>query len=1802
MKSVSVPVIAAVLFCFSAYGQVQKNSIGDDARYRLLLKSGSFIPQKNIETKRVDDVNAKAQRVSGKYFVVIQFETIPNEKEKIQLKQAGIELLDYIPGNAYSATITGSLRPDILKAVKARAVVEMTSEMKMEPRLVTSNFPAWAVKIPGTVDVWISFPKTFSFEEISNEFKAKNFDIISTTWKDHRILELRIATGRLTELAALSCVEYVQAAPKENELLINKSTTNSRANVLKSSLPGQRDLSGDGVVIGVGDDSNPLRHIDISGRVINRNAFPGNFHGLNVMGIAGGAGIIEERYIGYAPKSIMVSQASSNILAYSPEYVQDYGMVITNNSYGNITNDCATFGVYDLYSRIVDQQMNQMPNLQHVFAGGNSGSFNCNPYLLGYSNILGGYQTAKNVITVGNTTELAILSASSSRGPVRDGRIKPEITAQGHIVVVPYPGNIYGTNSGTSMSAPAVSGGLALLYQRYRQLHSGTDPRNGLMKALLCNGATDLGNPGPDYSYGFGWMNLLRSVKMMENNDYFITSVNDGATNTHNITIPSGLAQLKVMLYWNDSAAALLASKALINDLDLEVSDPSANIYYPQLLDTVPGNVNAVATTGPDHVNNIEQVVIDNPPGGIYTFSVKGTTIPLAPQHEYFLVFDTISVSTILTYPVGGEHLRGGDSIYLSWDAYGNTSNDFTLQYSTDNGTNWTDISTNISPDLRLLKWFIPSVTTEQAKVKLIHNGTGLESVSAAFAIMGVPTVSLAGVQCEGYIAINWPAVSGATDYEVMMLRGNDMISMGTTLATNYIFSGLSKDTLYWVSVRARINGVPGRRARAVSRQPNSGTCAGAISNNDLKIDAIISPVSSGRLYTSTELSNNIPITIRIKNLDNAVTSGNVPVTYILGTDPPVNEIITTPAIAAGSTYEYTFTTTADMSAVGTYNLSASVSYSADPVSANDTLAKVFKQLDNPFIDLNSVDFFDDIETATHSSYFSGQIGLDGADRYDFVSTTSFGRLRSFVNSGIAYSGNKALTLDAYTYNAVGTADSLKGTFNLDGYDENTDDLRLDFRYKPHGQLADDANKVWVRGSDTSLWIEAYDLYANQPDAGLFKKTLSIEVSDILAANFQNYTSSFQVRWGQWGQSLTTDNLNEAGYTFDDIHLYMVTDDIQMISLDTPIVASCGLENAVPIRVTVRNSANHTITNIPVFYQVDSNTPINEAIASIDGNDTVHYTFIAITADLVANDAHTIRVWVDLPSDTYADNDEITVSLNNSPVITSFPYLENFETGNGSWFTEGKKISWQYGTPASPKINGAASGSKAWKTTLVGNYNDNELSYLYSPCFNISTMSNPTLSLSIALDLEDCGGDTCDRAYVEYSADGKTWSRLGANGQGTNWYNKNYTSNNLWSINNYTRWHVATIPLPTGIDHLRLRVVMASDPFVSFEGIAIDDIHIYDNTNGIYEAPPYTSASVNQPTVNGTSWINFTDGGKLIASINPNGQDLGSTDAQAYIFNGPVRNNTLQYYHNRNITIKPTNVNLADSATVRFYFLDSETDSLINAVGCGICTKPNSAYQLGVSKFSNNNDNLENGDISDNTGGSWLFILPANVTKVPFDKGYYAEFKVKDFSEFWLNNGWTNNDHSLPAELISFTAKKKDNKDVLVEWTTASESNVARYEVELARGNDEFNQNRFVKIGTVNSQGNSTTDQHYRFIDEENNKSGIRYYRLKTVDIDGRFKYSDVRPVIFNEEVKWQVYPNPSSGIFNLVYQASVSDMVVVKVHDVNGKQILQKNLSANGFLQKATIDLSGKSFAAGLYLLEVISAGKKEIFRLIKK
>jgi hypothetical protein len=246
---------------------------------------------------------------------------------------------------------------------------------------------------------------------------------------------------------------------------------------------------------------------------------------------------------------------------------------------------------------------------------------------------------------------------------------------------------------------------------------------------------------------------------------------------------------------------------------------------------------------------------------------------------------------------------------------------------------------------------------------------------------------------------------------------------------------------------------------------------------------------------------------------------------------------------------------------------------------------------------------------------------------------------------------------------------------------------------------------------------------------------------------------------------------------------------------------------------------------------------------------------------------------------------------------------------------------------------------------------------------------------------------------------------------------------------------------------------------------------------------------------------------------------------------------------------------------------------------------------------------MEDGVLTNSLENYWSFIHSSKAIKVPFDKGYYAEFKVKDFSEFWLNNGGVGNNQALPVRLTNFNASKtSDGKDVLLTWITASEMNINRFEIEVAKGNQAYSNGDFVKIGEMTSQGNSANPQSYAFTDDELNKSGARYYRLKIIDQNGSFSYSVIRPILFSNDITWKVFPNPANSFFTLLFQLNQGERLDIRMYDASGRLLHQSNTLATGFIQKTRFDLNAGIFAKGLYLVEARAGEMKQVFRLIKQ
>lgn len=1663
----------------------------------LRLKNGFLNTGRNLLNKKTGRESFRELLFQKKYYALVRFDKLPGIAEKKELASRGIALFDFIPGNAFMAEISDSTAFRFMKNQKINAVYALPPSLKISEKLL-QNEDQFAKA--GEVLIAVSFFGTTDKAMLAKELEQAGAQVVSTKIQPAHTIFIRAPQQVIQKIALIPPVTYI-SSQRLKDVPLNYNNRAIHALDALSAGSG-RNLQGKNVVIGIGDNADPSSHIDFAGRLIQRNPSIADFHGTHTAGTAAGGGILNPLYKGMAPKATLVTQMFSDIIVNTPVYMNDYHMVITNNSYYNGADFCPGDGEYDVLSNYLDEQLNANPSLLHVFAAGNDGTLTCSPYPPFFATIKSGFQCAKNALSVGaiDNTNYTIKNGSS-RGPVADGRVKPEIMAGGQNIISTAPYNNYGYSSGTSMAAPTVTGTLALLYERYRQLHGGLDPEGALIKAVACNSADDLGNPGPDFSFGFGMLNARTAVETIEKNQYFSNTISNGGTANHSINLLSGVQQLKVMLYWPDAAAAPYAPSTLVNDLDLTVTGPDGIIHYPMILDPSPANVNNNAVEGADHTNNIEQVVINNPPAGDFSISVNGSSIPGGSQN-YIIAYQIINPSVTLEYPFGNETWVPGQSEIIRWSAYGGNSNTFTLEYSPDNGSTWNLIDNNIASASRSYTWTVPSAATSSALIRITRNNVGYSDVSDyTFSILDQPTLTATN-PCPGYAQLNWNSISSATQYEIMMLKGDSMQTIASTNTTAYLLDGLNKDSSYWLSVRAVNNTTPGRRSVAVNIIPNSGPCAIAAFNYDFTIDSLIYPLT-GRMHTSSELGP-AQIQVRLKNLGSIASASAFNISYQVNGGTVTTENSTQNIPAAGI-YNYTFSlaNSYDFSAAGTYQVKVWIDYPGDPLRKNDTLLITVKQLQNDPLVL-SPDYTEGFENAAVQTYATRTMGLEGLDRCDFNNNGIYGRARTFINTGFARTGNRCITLDKSINTTTSFSDSLITTFNLSNYTV-SDQIWLNYYYKNQGiDFILPGNQVWIRGNDQAAWIPVDTLSSNLNDLGIYKPGKSIDVTGILAGAVpaQTVSSSFQIKFGEQGytstNSVVPDGNLDDGYSFDDITITRSVNDAAMEALLQPkLDAICYLSNAETITVKVKSYSASVLTNVPVSYAINGNV-VTETIPVINPFQSANYTF-SQKADLSAFQHYDLRAWVSMPADNYQKNDTLAnIGFQTTPVISSYPYLEGFENNNGYWYTQGINSSWQWGKPNKTIINKAANGSNAWVTNLTGNYNDNQLSYLYSPCFDLSSLTHPVLSFSHIFKMED--GCDCDYHWMEYSTNDSVWIKLGSTGAGTNWYDN--TLKKAWQLSN-TKWHVSSFDIPVTAPKVRFRMVMYSDPFTDFEGVGIDDVHIFDKVP-VYDG----SNSILQQNVSGNDWIHFDLGGKRMASVNPHGQDLGNTTVKLYVNTGPVRDTSNQYYLDRNIVIQPTNA-ATDSVSIRFYFLDAEVNKLIMASGCSSCTSIHDAYEAGVTQYSSPAAMEEDSTLSNNFSGNYHFHEPQQkVNIIPYDKGYYAEYRVGGFSEFWINGGGTDKSTPLAATLQSFTAGQTGNK-ALLQWSTYEEKNTDEFVIE--KSTDSLH---FTGLDSVPANGNTDTVSHYQLTDNTL-RSGNNYYRLKTKYADGHSIYSPVRNVPF---------------------------------------------------------------------------------------
>ncbi|MEM1215797.1 MAG: S8 family serine peptidase, partial [Bacteroidota bacterium] len=628
-------------------------------------------------------------------------------------------------------------------------------------------------------------------------------------------VKYEIDSDQVEQILACPALMYTEAAPGIPVAEGLDGSCNSRIHSINQG-PGQ-GWDGTGEYIAIGDDGL-FNHEDFRGRRVNHTSVDYGSHGEMTGGKACGAGNLDPAGVGVAPGATVhifninnyehIGNAVTNFL--------QYGIAITSTSFGE---GCGN--PYDVQTAEIDAQVHGRPELCHVFSAGNRGTSPCNN-IYGYlgqdyagnffATITGGRKAGKNVIAVGNNFSNDDLASSSSLGPARDGRTKPDLCANGQGDYTTDDGNTYRLSSGTSAAAPTVAGALACLSQYYRAQY-GTTPPSALLKPLLLNTADDLGLAGPDFRYGYGRINARKALRVLQNGNYFSGTAAHGQQLSFQLAVPPGAQQVKVMLYWHDPAGSVLSARALVNDLDLKLQAPNGSFRLPLRPDasTNLSTLNLPATEGIDRINNVEQVVLNQPTPGYYNIRIEGYQIPQGPQ-DFYVVYEVEMEEMVVTYPSEGSTFLAGTIGKIAWDAVGNTGT-FGVDVSLDGGQSWQILNNNISAKARQVQWTLPNLSTTQLKARVRRNGRTATSAGQAI-IAPEPSFS---VQSHGVNQghIQWDPIPGAVAYEVFQLGEKYMESLGTTPNLEYNFPAQT-GVGYWLSVRARFaDGRVGRRAVA---------------------------------------------------------------------------------------------------------------------------------------------------------------------------------------------------------------------------------------------------------------------------------------------------------------------------------------------------------------------------------------------------------------------------------------------------------------------------------------------------------------------------------------------------------------------------------------------------------------------------------------------------------------------------------------------------------------------------------------------------------------------------------------------------------------------------------------------------------------------------------------------------------------------------------------------------------------------------------------------------------------------------
>lgn len=652
----------------------------------------------------------------------------------------------------------------------------------------------------------------------------------------------------------------------------------------------------------------------------------------------------------------------------------------------------------------------------------------------------------------------------------------------------------------------------------------------------------------------------------------------------------------------------------------------------------------------------------------------------------------------------------------------------------------------------------------------------------------------------------------------------------------------------------------------------------------DLSPVAVTAPVNDCNLGPSVQLK------LRITNLGTA-TQSNFPVSYRVNGGTPVTETFSG-NLFANATQEFTFSTPANLSIPGVYSIDFWTGLANDAATDNDTLKNfILARYPNGFPKQEFVNY-DGINLAEISPGWREVRGYNSAGavsnwvRNSPIQQVGFGSVGAKVNL-FGTEQKEWLVSPAFI-----PSESTGLVFKCAVTDWSSMDS--DF------MGSDDSLKVRVTTNCGQSWRTIFFLDANSGLTNQYRNII-IPLSQFAGQ---------EIKVAIYATDGKVNNDEDYDLHIDDVEIRTLPDvDVGIVGFKSPLTG-CGLGN-LPVTVTIRNYGSKTQRNFPIRYRLNNQTVITETFAdSVRPNQTRDFTFAAL-GQIAAPGFYTFNAWTAAPGDANIFNDSTkNYRIENSIAISTFPYNENFENGDGGWKTGGLNSSWALGSPQKSIINSPAQGQNSWVTGGLGTgtYNSNEKSFVLAPCFNFSTLVNPVIEMKVWWHSEW----SADGALLQYSKNnGANWFNVGEFGDPNNWYNDNtvfavsqlanpqhaWTGGSLSDQNGSGGWVTVRNFLKGlgGVPLVRLRVVFGSNITIPGDGFGFDEVKIYESP---LKDAELTSVSSPSPegcgfTGNTAVTIRVSNKGRQVLSNIPVRYQVNNLPVVQEVIAGPLDTNAV---------------------------------------------------------------------------------------------------------------------------------------------------------------------------------------------------------------------------------------------------------------------------------------------------------------------